>query len=156
SQGAEIFATVGSVAKRCYLRNLGIKHVFDSRSLNYAPAILASTQGRGVDVVLNSLTGEGFIEATLTTCGPKTRFIEISKRSIWTIEQMQLARLDIIYRIVALDNIMIQEPKKIAGMLCALQILFEQNRLKPLPYKPYSVRQAKRAFSFMQRAKQIG
>src|SRR5262249_50808634 len=82
--------------------------------------------------------------------------IEISKRSIWTTEQMHQARPDIMYHIVALDRIMIQLPEKIANLLYALQLLFDQNRLKPLPYKSYPVQLAKRAFHFMQRAKQIG
>src|SRR5262249_42111255 len=37
--GAEIFATAGSDEKRDYLRSLGIRHVFDSRSLAFAQDI---------------------------------------------------------------------------------------------------------------------
>ena len=155
-EGAEIFVTAGSVAKRRYLNHLGVKHVFDSRSLDYAQAILDCTQGRGVDIVLNCLTGTGFIEATLTACAQGARFMEISKRAIWTPEQMQQVRPDITYHIVALDTTMVQHPDKIADMLRALLPSFEQNVLEALPYKPYPLQRAKAAFRYMQQAKQIG
>ena len=63
--GAEVFATA-SAPKQAYLRSLGVKHVFDSRQTKFGQEILEATGGRGVDVVLNSLTGEGFIEASLS------------------------------------------------------------------------------------------
>ena len=49
-----------------YVRGLGVEHVFDSRSTRFAAGVLEATEDRGVDVVLNSLTGEGFIEASLS------------------------------------------------------------------------------------------
>ena len=55
--GAEIFATAGTAEKRQHLRSLGIRHVFDSRSTDFAAAILRITNGTGVHVVLNSLAG---------------------------------------------------------------------------------------------------
>ena len=63
--GAEVFATA-SARKRDYLRALGVEHVFDSRTTAFGGDILAATGGAGVDMVLNSLTGEGFIEASLS------------------------------------------------------------------------------------------
>src|SRR5690625_259791 len=62
-QGAEVYATA-STFKRATLRELGVKHVYDSRTTDFASQILTDTDGAGVDVVLNSLTNEGFIEAT--------------------------------------------------------------------------------------------
>jgi acyl transferase domain-containing protein len=56
--GAEVFATVESQAKRDYLNSLGIKHLMDSHSLDFVDQIKALTNGKGVDVILNSLTGE--------------------------------------------------------------------------------------------------
>ncbi len=56
-----------------------------------------------MDVVLNSLTSEGFIEATVRATAKGGRFAEIAKRDIWTPEQMAAARPDIAYEIVALD-----------------------------------------------------
>ena len=55
--GAEVFATAGSDAKRALLRDRGVAHVMNSRSLDYADEIMALTQGKGVDLILNSLPG---------------------------------------------------------------------------------------------------
>ncbi len=56
--GAEIFATAGSPQRRALLRDLGIEHVYDSRSTEFAELIRRDTNGYGVDIVLNSLPGQ--------------------------------------------------------------------------------------------------
>ena len=63
-----MYATA-SQPKHAFLRSLGIEHVFDSRQLDFGTEILAATEDRGVDVVLNSLTSEGFIDASLSCLG---------------------------------------------------------------------------------------
>ena len=60
-----MFATT-SAPKQAYLRSLGVKHVFDSRQTKFGQEILEATGGEGVHVVLNSLTGEGFIDTSLS------------------------------------------------------------------------------------------
>ncbi len=86
-RGAVVFATA-STYKRATLRKMGVEHVYDSRSTDFADQILADTGGVGVDVVLNSLTSEGFVAATVRATAPNGRFVEIAKRDIWTPEQM--------------------------------------------------------------------
>ena len=78
--GAEVFATAGSPEKRRYLSSLGVKHVMDSRSLEFADEILRETKGQGVDVVLNSLIGK-FVEKSLSVLKPGGRFVEIGKET---------------------------------------------------------------------------
>ena len=87
--GGVPLATAGSTAKRQYLRDLGVSHVFDSRSLDFAPAVMDATGGRGVDVVLNSLAGE-FIPASLGVLAPRGRFLEIGKRDIYADRRIGL------------------------------------------------------------------
>ena len=113
--GAEVYATA-STFKRATLRKLGVKHVYDSRTTDFADQILADTDGAGVDVVLNSLTSEGFVEATVRATAKNGRFAEIAKRDIWTPEQMAEARPDIAYEIVALDTVMFTEPDRIRDL----------------------------------------
>ncbi len=50
----EIFATAGGAQRRQLLHDMGVEHVYDSRSTEFARQI-ESTDGYGVDVVLNSL-----------------------------------------------------------------------------------------------------
>jgi polyketide synthase 3/4 len=80
--GCEIFATAGSSQRRKLLRDMGIEHVYDSRSTEFADQIRADTQGYGVDVVLNSLPGAAQ-RAGIELLALGGRFIELGKRDIY-------------------------------------------------------------------------
>ncbi|AJC60688.1 putative type I polyketide synthase [Streptomyces sp. 769] len=80
--GAHVIATAGTPAKRDLLRLLGVRHVLDSRSLDFAHQVKALTDGQGVDVVLNSLAGEA-ISRGLETLRSGGRFIELGKRDLY-------------------------------------------------------------------------
>lgn len=66
----------------------------DSRTLDFAAEILRDTDRRGVAIVLNSLTGDGFIEKSLSTLAAQGRFVEIAKRNIWTAAQLKKLQSD--------------------------------------------------------------
>src|SRR5690606_13753266 len=83
--GADVFATAGSEAKRQHLRGLGVEHVYDSRSTAFADAIRLDTAGEGVDVVLNSLSGDA-VAAGLGVLRRGGRFVEIGKRDHLAVE----------------------------------------------------------------------
>nr|WP_110808534.1 type I polyketide synthase [Mycolicibacterium iranicum] len=153
--GAEVFATA-STFKRATLRRLGVKHVYDSRTTDFADQILADTDGAGVDVVLNSLTSEGFIEATLRATARHGRFAEIAKRDIWTAEQMTQARPDIAYEIVALDTVMFTDPDRIRDLLTEVSEGLADGQWTPLPAEVYPLTEARAAFRRMQQARHIG
>ncbi|KAJ5521413.1 hypothetical protein N7527_005528 [Penicillium freii] len=58
---AEIYTTVSTEEKKDYLVkafNLKREHIFHSRDSSFQQGILAATRGRGVDIVLKSLTGD--------------------------------------------------------------------------------------------------
>ena len=80
--GCEIFATAGSPERRQLLRDMGIEHVYDSRSTGFADEIRRDTNGYGVDVVLNSLPGAAQ-RAGIELLAFGGRFIELGKRDIY-------------------------------------------------------------------------
>lgn len=80
--GAEIFATAGSPERRELLRGMGIQHVYDSRSVEFADQIRRDTAGQGVDIVLNSLPGAAQ-KAGLELLTFGGRFIELGKQDIY-------------------------------------------------------------------------
>jgi len=110
--GAEIYASAGNPEKREFLRTLGVRHVMDSRSLEFADEVSTQTGGHGVDIVLNSLAGE-FIPKSLSLLSEGGRFLEIGKRDIWTASQAQQFRGAISYHAVALDRMMLEEPVQV-------------------------------------------
>jgi NADPH:quinone reductase-like Zn-dependent oxidoreductase/malonyl CoA-acyl carrier protein transacylase/short-subunit dehydrogenase/acyl carrier protein len=153
--GAIVFATA-STYKRATLRKLGVEYVYDSRSTDFADQILADTDGAGVDVVLNSLTNEGFVEATVRATAQNGRFAEIAKRDIWTPEQMAAARPDIAYEIVALDDTTLRDPEQIKRLLTEVSDGLASGEWTPLPVEIFPLTEARAAFRRMQQARHIG
>jgi polyketide synthase 5 len=89
SVGAEIFATAGSEQRRELLHDMGIEHVYDSRSIEFAELVRRDTDGYGVDIVLNSLSGPAQ-RAGLELLSFGGRFVEIGKRDIYGDTRMGL------------------------------------------------------------------
>lgn len=84
SMGAVIYATVSTDEKKDYLVNeLGVQreNIFQSRDTSFVEGIMKATAGRGVDIVLNSLTGD-LLHASWRCCAKFGRFVEIGKRDI--------------------------------------------------------------------------
>ncbi|MEW6732242.1 MAG: SDR family NAD(P)-dependent oxidoreductase [Acidobacteriota bacterium] len=155
--GAEIFATAGSPEKRQLLETLGVKHIFDSRSLAFADEIMQQTNGKGVDIVLNCLTGEA-LEKNLAILAPYGRFIEIGKRDIYQNSQLELGhfRRNLCYFAVDLARMVVERPAQCGNMLRELMKQFSEGILRPLPYQCYMVSQVVTAFQQMAQAKHIG
>lgn len=83
--GAEIFVTVSTEAKKKLLMDLyGIPETnfFSSRTLAFKDGIMRMTKGRGVDIVLNSMSGEA-LRCSWECIAPLGRFIEVGKRDIF-------------------------------------------------------------------------
>jgi acyl transferase domain-containing protein len=153
--GAIVFATA-STYKRATLREMGVEYVYDSRTTDFADQILKDTGGEGVDVVLNSLTNEGFVEATVRATAKGGRFAEIAKRDIWTAEQMAAVRPDIDYEIVALDVTMMTDPEHIQRLMAEVSDGLANGEWTPVPAEVYPLTEARAAFRRMQQARHIG
>ena len=153
--GAEIFATAGSPEKRHHLQALGVTHVFDSRSLDFADEIMSRTDGRGVDIVLNSLAGE-FIAKSVSVLAPGGRFLELGKRGILTREQFGQERPDCEYFAYDLGEEALADSSLLPGMYKDLLAAFAKGELRPLPLTTFSNERLVDAFRFMAQAKHIG
>ncbi|TLS22252.1 uncharacterized protein PpBr36_10074 [Pyricularia pennisetigena] len=82
--GVEVFATVGSEAKKQFLVDelrVPADHVFSSRTPDFAHEIRRLTDGAGVDLVLNSLTGP-LLEASWHLLAPNGTLVEIGKKDM--------------------------------------------------------------------------
>ena len=152
--GAEVFATA-SPSKWDFLKSLGVKHIMNSRTLDFAEEVISITQGEGVDIVLNSLAGE-FIPKSLSILSAKGCFIEIGKNDVWDAKQVARLKPNISYFLVDLVQVTQQQPDLIQSMLCQLMQQFQAGNLKPLLYTIFSRDRVVDAFRYMQQAKHIG
>ena len=155
--GAEIHASVGSEEKRDFLRLLGIEHLYDSRALTFAEEILDVTDGRGVDVVLNSLAGEA-INQNLRALRPFGRFLELGKRDFYENTPVGLRpfRNNLSYFGIDSDQLMKELPELTGELFGEMMALFQDGTLTPLPYTAFASQQVVEAFRYMQQARQIG
>ncbi|MDT7737308.1 MAG: polyketide synthase 5, partial [Mycobacterium sp.] len=131
--GAEIFATAGSEERRQLLRDMGIDHVYDSRSITFAEHIRNDTKGYGVDIVLNSVTGAAQ-RAGLDLLAFGGRFVEIGKRDIYGDSRLGLFpfRRNLAFHAVDVGLMAISHPEKVRELLDTVYRLTADGVL-PLP-----------------------
>ncbi len=153
--GAEVFATA-SARKQAYLRSLGVEYVFDSRSTAFGREILDATGGTGVDVVLNSLTGEGFIEASLACLTQGGRFVELARRDILSEDEMAALRPDVSYSILDLYTLKQQDPARPGTALKEVLARIATGELAPLMHTRWPIAETSSAMGFMRGARHIG
>jgi NADPH:quinone reductase-like Zn-dependent oxidoreductase/acyl carrier protein len=152
--GAEVFATA-SPPKWELLKSLGAQHVFNSRSLEFRDELLKATAGEGVDVVLNSLTGE-FIPLSLSALKRGGRFIEIGRRGIWEEGQVAELRADIEYFIVSLEQLCRDEPELVRSMLRDVADRLTRGELRPTQREVFPMSRATFAFRHMAQGRHLG
>ncbi len=153
--GAEVFATA-SAPKQAYLASLGVDRLFDSRSTEFAGRILEATGGEGVDIVLNSLTSEGFIDASLSCLKRGGRFVELARRDILSEEEMAALRPDVGYDILELDVLKKTEPAWVGRVLSDITRRLGSGELKPIVHSRWPLCEAGPALRFMRSARHLG
>jgi 4-hydroxyphenylalkanoate synthase len=151
--GAEVFVTA-SRGKWDTLRAMGFDedHIGDSRTLGFEEKFLSVTEGRGIDVVLNSLAGE-FVDASLRLLVRGGRFIEMGKTDIRDAQVIADQYPAVGYQ--AFDLIE-AGPQRMQEMLNELTELFDARALDPLPVTTWDVRCAVEAYRFISQARHTG
>ena len=156
--GAEIFATAGTPEKRAFVRGLGIEHVMDSRSLAFVDEIWQLTDHRGVDVILNSLTGEA-ITRGLEILRPLGRFVEIGKRDIMENRQVGLRAFVHGLMLVSIDLSFVSptgRPDLAQRLFSELGDHFARGVFQPLPIRTFAITDAPAAFKSISASSHIG
>jgi polyketide synthase 5 len=155
--GAEIFATAGSEQRRQLLRDMGIEHAYDSRRLEFADQIRRDTDGYGVDIVLNSVTGAAQ-RAGLELLALGGRFVEIGKRDIYGDTRLGLFpfRRNLAFYAVDLGLLSYSHPDRLRDLLNTVYQLTADGSL-PMPESTrYPLADAATAIRVMSGAQHIG
>lgn len=155
--GAEIFATVGTPEKKEFLRSLGVEHILNSRSLEFADDVMKLTGGEGVDVVLNSLAGEA-IPKGLSILRPLGRFVELGKRDIYGNSPVGLLPFfkGLSFFAIELSPLIKLRPSAFRDLFLEVVERFEQNIFKPLPVRIFPAAEIPEAFKYMAQGIHIG
>ena len=153
--GAEVFTTA-SALQRAYLFSLGVKHIFDSRQIDFGEEILSATDGAGVTVVLNCLTSEGFIDASLSCLAQGGRFVEFAQQDILSPEEVARVRPDVAYHILELEVLKKTDPEKVGRVLRNVIARVSEGELLPLVHSRWPIAQTGAALKFMCSTRHLG
>ncbi|MFJ8744015.1 SDR family NAD(P)-dependent oxidoreductase [Embleya sp. NPDC127516] len=149
--GVEIWGTA-SPAKWA-ATGLPEERLASSRSLGFGQRFEGAGNGRGFDVVLNSLAGE-FVDESLGLLAAGGRFVEMGKTDIRDADAVAAERPGVTYR--AFDLVGDAGPVRVGEILGELVALFEQGVLTPLPIVEWDIRRAPTAFRYLREAKNVG
>ena len=157
----EIFVTVGNSEKGDMLQRrfaIPAENIFSSRGTTFGLGIRSRTNGRGVDVVLNSLTGDA-IRESCALLAPFGRFVEIGKKDLLTNGRLELKDLAKNISFSTVDLVLLAELKP-AIVLELFETVFDLiNRrqvktIEPIVVKPIS--EIETMFRLIQSGKHTG
>ncbi|KAK6356052.1 hypothetical protein TWF718_000426 [Orbilia javanica] len=152
--GARIFTTVSTEDKQQFLiDNYGIKpeNIFNSRDSSFETDLMEATNGAGVDVVLNSLTGD-LLHASWRCCGPFGRFIEIGKKDLVESGLLQMEQFLKSTTYTAFDmSELYNSPDPAHHMIWSTVMrkgieLYRQNKVKISPLEVFDIEDLPNAF----------
>ena len=155
--GARVIATAGSEEKRALLLHLGAEAALNSRTLAFADEIMALTDGKGVDIVLNSLAGEAMMRS-MDCLRPFGRFVELGKRDFYANTHVGLRpfRRNLSYFGVDVDQLIGEHRELTQRLFNELVALFANGDLPALPHRVFDGERVDEAFRLMQRSGHIG
>lgn len=151
----QIYATAESQEMRDHIKHeygIPTEHVFSSRDASFATAVLAATNGRGVDVLLNSLPGP-LLHGSLGAVAPLGHVIEIGKGDVEANSLQALASFSRGLSLTSLDLMTLLSYRKydVHHMLGEILRLSEKQILKPVrPVNIYPMRNVQTAFRAVQ------
>ena len=152
--GAEIFGTA-SPSKWAQLQALGVTHLFNSRTVDFADEILARTHGQGVDLILNSLSGD-FIAKNFAVLAQQGRMLELGKLGIWDAQQVRQTRPDVAYFQFDFREDTLADPTLTPTLLAKIGAGIADGTLTPLPHTVFPLAETAAALRLMQQATYVG
>lgn len=159
--GLEVYTTVGSKEKRDFIVNLyhlPEDHIFYSRDTSFTQGIKRMTNDRGVDVVLNSLAGEGLV-ASWELIAPYGRFIEIGIKDIEARKKLPMFPFaeNVSFSAIDIGAVAVSRTSLLQQSLRSWLPLYLEGKFQSAqPLKCYGLSDTEEAFRSIQGGKNIG
>ncbi|KAF6790304.1 polyketide synthase [Colletotrichum sojae] len=157
---ADIYCTVGSENKREFLAkecNISPERIFNSRDTSFLPGIMAATHGRGVDIVLNQLSGE-LLHASWQCVAEFGTFIELGRRDFIGHAKLAMEQFESNRAFIGVDltHLWIRKPRVVRSMLERVLYLWTQGHVKPWIASTFPAEQISQPFRQMQKSQHVG
>ena len=159
--GADIYLTVSSEEKKAFLmETYGIPsdRFFCSRNTSFALGIRRITHGRGVDLILNSLSGD-LLKASWECIAPLGRFVEIGKRDIESHARLSMSPFaaSVTFASVDLGVVATQAKPLMREIMRSVMALVAEGQVRPpQPLHIYGCSRIEEAFRYLQSGKNTG
>ncbi|KAJ8919481.1 hypothetical protein NQ315_002102 [Exocentrus adspersus] len=159
--GCKVFTTVGTKEKRDFLKKtfpqLKDRNIGNSHDESFEQLVLQGTNGRGVDMVLNSLAGEKLV-TSIRCLARGGRFIEIGKFDMTQNHHLNtlLFQKEASFQGVMLDQLF-NDPPQIKKELVELMLDgLKYGAIKPLNRTVFKYNELEQAFRYMATGKHTG
>jgi acyl transferase domain-containing protein/NADPH:quinone reductase-like Zn-dependent oxidoreductase/phospholipid N-methyltransferase len=159
--GAKVYVTVGTEEKKNLIKTvygLSDTNIFYSRDASFAKDVYRATNGKGVDVVVNTLAGE-LLLASWECIAPFGRFVELGKTDIEANFKLPMSnfRKNVTFYAVAVDSLLLERPAVVNQALRAVLNLILSDKLKPAsPLVVNSIANVEPALRAIQSGQNIG
>ncbi|MFD3704498.1 SDR family NAD(P)-dependent oxidoreductase [Nocardia sp. NPDC058658] len=155
--GATVFATASTAERRAVAAQAGATHTLDSRSSSFVDEVLRLTEGRGVDVVYNSMPGE-VISQNFTVAAEFGRIIEIGKADVYfggTIDLQPFTR-NLSFFAVDMDRMLAHQPDRFRQLMRECVTALTGGGATALPFVRYPITELSDAFETVLRGSHVG
>jgi len=159
--GAEIFATVSSKEKKALLMSsFGIPedHIFSSRKAGFGAAILRASGGEGVDIVLNSTSGD-FMRESLSCVAAYGRFIELGRFDFLMNSRLEMEHMARNVSFIVMDLLLYLDERPslvIAALKEVLKLIGSGELSMSLTVKEFPMSELESALRTMQAGRHTG
>ncbi|KAL4866681.1 hypothetical protein BDV12DRAFT_198902 [Aspergillus spectabilis] len=160
-QGAEIWATVGTVEKKMALLAMGLgiqdDHILYSRDRLSPRKLLEQRGGRGLDVILCSARGE-LVQEYWSCIAPNGRFIDIGRTEVLEAGTLALDvfRQNATFASFDLELLSKDCPDIIGQLMAETHALYEQDIIQPITHTTYPLSEIDRALTSFTKGAHIG
>ena len=125
------------------------------RTFDFADQVLAATEGQGVRLVLNSLTG-AFVGASLRALSKDGVLLELGKREIWTAEEVASSRPDVAYHVFDAGSMAEADPALFQACMTEILPALASSEIAPPPLEVLPLTAAQVALRRIAQAKHMG
>ncbi|MGG0754206.1 SDR family NAD(P)-dependent oxidoreductase [Brevibacillus laterosporus] len=155
--GAEIYATASSEHKLEYVRQIGVPHAINYIDSDFEQEIYRLTDGKGVDVVINTLAGDA-IQKGLGCLARGGRYIEIAMTALKSARTIDLSILNNNQSFYSIDlrKLGLEQPNVLRDYRKEMLRLIKENVIQPTIYKVFSFDDIKEAYQCMENRENIG
>jgi NADPH:quinone reductase-like Zn-dependent oxidoreductase/acyl carrier protein len=154
---AEIYATAGSQLKLDYLKQLGVPYRINYRETDFEEEIERLTGGQGVDVVINTLSGDA-IQKGMNCLAPGGRYIEIAMTALKSARALDLSVLNQNQTFYSIDlrKFPQADPAILRHYCDEMLLLVEKGIITPTICQIFDWEKLKDAYHYMENRQHIG